>query len=428
MTPSTHGLVSRAAWEASATAPEIRQAPARFPLSALASFLAGALTSFTVSLGGEMPLGEIILALTAGWAVLCVIFNQCWPGPLCRSRLLWTWLAAQLVALCSYVFSDLYRHSFPRDMARGWSRMIFLAVDIFAVAYLFGRSRRNFLWFLSGQCAGDVASAVILGPLFGDLWKFGIGAPLTVLLFWLAPAAGRFAMVVAAGAAGVLHFALDYRSFGGLCLLAGMLILLHMVPRRSRLWLVPLGTAAVAVAVFWTYGHTRSRNEERTTRSDVERSAMATAAIEAIESSPLIGHGSWFSNSHVYDNFELIRRETAREAHVGGFPDSSEDPGTTALHSQILVALAEGGLFGGAFFLVFGASLLRALYQTVFVRRWHRLAPLCILLLLSALWNLFFSPFSGAHRVYIAMACGLMLLLHEDRLAANREEAADGPA
>src|SRR5256885_8721320 len=38
-----------------------------------------------------------------------------------------------------------------------------------------------------------------------------------------------------------------------------------------------------------------------------------------------------------------------------------QTPDAMALHSQLLVALAEGGLFGGAFFLVFGAGLLRAI-------------------------------------------------------------------
>lgn len=392
--------------------------------SAWASFLAGSLTAFTVSVGGEMPLGEIILVIAAGWAVLCAIFNQAWPGPLLRSPLLWGLMAAQAIALGGYIFSDLYRQSSMHDMARGWSRMVFLAIDVLALAYLFGCSRRNFLVLLFGQCLGDVASTAIFGPMFGDMWKFGIGSPLTFFVFWAAPFAGPFMAVIATSAMGVLHFALDYRSLGGICLLAGMLMFLQMVPGRFRLWLAPLGAVAIGVAILWVYGHTRSSGE-RTTRSDIERSSMVTAAVEAIKESPVIGHGSWFSNSDVYDNFLLIQYTRGRESHVGGFPEANKEPGTVALHSQILVALAEGGLFGSAFFLVYGAGLLWALYRIVFVEHWIRITPLCTLLLLSALWNLFGSPFSGAHRVYIAMACGLMLLLKEGRLVENNGEPFD---
>lgn len=385
--------------------------PRGFSLSACTSFLAGALTAFTVSVMGEMPLGEIVLMMTAGWAGLCVIFNQALPGELLRRRLLWAMLAAQLVALVAYVASDLYRHSAPRDMARGWARMVFLAIDIVAIAYLFGRSRRNLVVFLVGQCAGDIARALILGPMFGDMWKFGVGAPLTCLLFLIAPRAGPYAAMLAATVIGVIHFQLDYRSYGGICLLAGALTFLQTLPPRFRWWLAPAMLAAAAAGIAALYARTQD-GRERATRSDIERSAMVTAAVEAVEESPLIGHGSWFSNSDVYDNFMLIRHVAAKQAGVGGFVDPRrQTDDAMALHSQILVAVAEGGLFGGAFFLLFGAALAGALARLVFLQPWHRLAPLATLILLSALWNLLFSPFSGAHRVYIAVACGLVLLL-----------------
>jgi len=388
-----------------------------FRPSAAVAFLAGALTSFTVAVGGEMPLGEVVLALTAGWVVLCLAVHQAAPGPLLSQRFFRVLMAAQTVALGGYVFSDLYRHSHPHDMARGWSRMIFLAIDVLAVAYLLGRSPRNFVAFVLGQCAGDLAFTALFGPLFGDLWKFGIGAPLTFLVFLLAPLAGPGWATAAAAGLGVLHLALGYRSLGGLCLVAAALGALQLTTRRSRPWLAPVGLLAVAGVIGWIYVHSQSDTGRRATRSDIERSAMMTAAVDAIERSPLIGQGSWFSNSDVYDHFLLIRQSLAREAHIGGFPEPGEDAETTALHSQILVALAEGGLLGGAFFLVYGAGLLRALLRAAFVDRWHRLTPVSTLVLLSALWNLCFSPFSGAHRVYIALACGLMLLLQADRLA-----------
>jgi hypothetical protein len=383
--------------------------------SAWMSLLAGFSTLFTISFVGEMPVGELVLMATAGWAALCVAVNHAWPGRLLQSRFLWSLLIAQLIALGGYIFSDLYRHSFPLDMVRGWSRMVFLAIDVVAIAYLFGCARRNFLIFELGQGLGAVASALILGPLFGDMWKFGVGYPLTLLIFFIVPFAGPFATILAAGAMGTVHFLLDYRSLGGLCLLVGMLTFLQITPQRFRLWLAPLMMVASLGAVFWVYGQTQGDNT-RATRSDVERSAMITAALEAFEQSPLIGHGSWFSNTDVYDNFMVIRHAEAKQAHVGGFVDPNKEPGAIAVHSQILVALAEGGLFGGAFFFVYGAGLFRALYDMVFVRRWHRLTPFCMLVLLSALWDLFCSPFSGAQRVSIAMVSGLILLVKMDAM------------
>jgi hypothetical protein len=384
------------------------------------SFLAGFFTVFTVSIVGEMPVGEIVLMAVAGWAALCVVFNHAWPGPLLRSRFLWSLLIAQFIALGGYIFSDLYRHSFPLDMARGWSRMIFLVIDIIAAAYLFGCARRNFFVFQLGLCLGAVTSALILGPLFGDMWKFGVGTPLTYLVLFIAPIAGAFAAILAASAIGMVHFNQDYRSLGGICLLVGMLTFLQITPRQFRLWLAPLMMAAGVGALLWISGQQQG-DGTRATRSDVERSSMALAALEAFEQSPLIGHGSWFSNTDVYDNFMVIRHAEAKQARVGGFADPNKDPGAVAVHSQLLVALAEGGLFGGAFFFVYGAGLISTLYDLVFVRRWHRLTPFCLLALLSSLWDLFCSPFSGAQRVSIAVTCGLILLLQSVANSPNPE-------
>ena len=384
------------------------------------SLLAGFFTPFTVSVVGEMPLGELVLIAAAGWAGLCVILNRTWPGPLLARPFLWSLLAAQAVALIAYVASDLYRHSSPHDMARGWGRMVFLAIDVIAVAYLFGCARRNLVALVLGMNLGSVASALLTGPMFGDMWKFGVGAPITFLLFVLAPLAGPLIAFLASIGIGVAHFVLDYRSYGALCFAAGMISLLQLATPRFRLWAAPLIVGATIAGIAWVYAETQTAG--RATRSDIERTAMVTAALEAVESSPLIGHGSWFSNSDVYENFMVIRHEAAIQQHVGGFAAPNQTPDSMALHSQLLVALAEGGLFGGAFFFVFGAGLLGALGRSLFVQPWRRLALLETLLLLSALWHLLFSPFSGAHRVAIAMACGLILLLQAEAEVAKPAE------
>lgn len=369
-----------------------------------------------------MPVGEIVLLAVAGWAILCVVFNHAWPGPFLENRFFWSLLIAQAIALGAYVVSDLYRRSLPHDIERGWSRMILLAVDVVAVAYLFGRDRRIFLVFLLGQNLGDLSHALIYGPLFGDMWKFGVSSPLVFFSLMVTPVAGSFLTMVVACGLGVLNFVMDYRSLGGMCLLIGCLTFFQVIPRALRWWLAPFGAMIALVGIFWIYQDTQN-NVTRATRSDVERSAMVKASFDAIRESPFLGHGSWFSNTNVYEDFMIIRQQEARQAHVGGFaPPGEEDPDLMAFHSQILVALVEGGVFGATFFFVYGGGLFWELYNIIFVERWRYLTPIYTLVLLTALWNYFCSPFSGAHRVYIAMACGLMFLLQADRSAENSDE------
>ncbi|HVU16671.1 MAG TPA: O-antigen ligase family protein [Candidatus Didemnitutus sp.] len=400
-------------WPRLATAPRPEQVHTpTFGPGMVLSVAAGFFTAFTVSLVGEMPVGEIVLFLVAGWAGLCAILHQAVPGPLFHERMFRTLMISQAIALAGYVIADVAWRSALLDVARGWSRMIFLAIDLVAFTYLFGRSPRNFLWFLGGRLVGDVAQAMIFGALFGDTWKFGIGVPLTFAAIYLASFGGPFLVVLVALAFGALHFVLDFRSVGGLCVGLAAFAAIQLLPIGWRKMAVPLGVILALSLVVTIYSTTRRDDDpHRASRSDVDRSSMIRAATEAFVHSPLIGHGSWFSRSHVYDNFLQIRDDAAKEADIGGFIGPNEEPEPVALHSQILVALAEGGLLGGAFFIVFGADIVRALYCQAMTETWVRSNAVRILALLFAAWNLWMSPFSGAHRVNIAMVAGLLLLM-----------------
>jgi hypothetical protein len=413
--------------EETAPAPAGRAvAPGPQAASAAVSFLAGVLTAFTVPVVGEMPVGELVLGAVAVWVAVCLAFHHAWPGPLFRRRDLGVLLGAQAVALAAYIVSDLYMHSSGRDMARGWGRLFFVAVDLLAVVYLLGRSPRNFLWMLAGQMAGEVAAVLAFGALFDDMWKFGFGVPVTYAVVLLASLAGRAAVATAAAALGALHLVLDFRSAGGLCLLLAAGTALQLLPVRARRFALPAGAVAAAALLAAVLAVTRpAADAHRGTRSDIDRSSMLRAAAEAFRDSPLLGQGSWFSRSQVYDQFLLIRDAAAREAGIGGFAGPNDaDTDKIALHSQILVALAEGGLFGGAFFFVFGAGLVSALARLVFRPSWRRADPAVMLYLLFAAWHLAMSPFSGAHRVHIALSAGLILLVRAEAAGTAGEVAA----
>jgi hypothetical protein len=382
--------------------------------SAAAAFLAGILTAFTISVGGEMPVGEIVLAAVFCWILLYGIVTGSLPPEVPRTRLFGVFLICQAVAFAAYVFSDLYRGSSPHDMGRGWARMAFLAVDIVSVAYLFGCSRVNLLVFLFGELAGDLLHSLMFGALFDDMWKFGVGVPITYLAFFVASLFGRAVFITTAFAMSVVHLLLDYRSFAIACFLAGTATLITLFPRRVRTWLI-FPAVIIAASAIGVYAVKHRDDIKRSTRSNVERKAMIIAAARGFYSSPLIGQGSWFSNSDVMTNFMLIRAEEAKDAEVGGFSDVKDGVKEVAIHSQILVALAEGGIFGATFFIAFGVALVAAMFQLTFTSESSRFTGIYIFILFAALLNWMFSPFSGAHRVVIAMACGLLFLLQRTR-------------
>ncbi|MEO6741503.1 MAG: hypothetical protein ABIP20_14745 [Chthoniobacteraceae bacterium] len=388
------------------------------------ALLAGLLAQFSVNVVGTLPLAEIVLLVFCGAVVVHTSVTRKLAAPFFREPLFLILVVAQTIAFGSYIVSDVCRGTSTNDMIRGWSRMIFLGMDIVAFAYLFRAHASCFIWSTVGLMLGGVLATAMGGAQYDAYWKFGFGGPATIATFLIIPFFGRAVGLALIAALSFLHLSLDYRSTGGVCLIAAMLLGVQMLPRQFRvLVLIPalvLGTALT----FWMNDRQRFDDDARGSRSTVERTAMMEAASEAFFESPMIGQGSWFSNSPVMENFQLLRSMGARLAGVHGYAIETEET-NIAIHSQLLVSIAEGGIFGGTFFIVFGALLAWALWYCTISRAPDSRTPIFVFTLLNAVWNLLFSPFSGAHRIGIALGCGLILLLWREagsRATAEGEE------
>lgn len=389
-----------------------RRQAARAPLPARVwlAFAVGLTNPFTLRLVGLMPVSEVILLAAGAVYFLRLVLSHRMDETLVGGWPFRWLMVAQAVALFGYVLSDVWRGSSTPDIARGWARMVFLAFDVGCMAVLFG-DVRVFVAYQLGVAASG-CHVLVHGALFGDAWKFGYGVPLTVLALLVCPLAGPVAACGGIVAMAAVHWAMDFRSMALICALLAAVLALTWFPLRVRGWLVPLGVV-LAVAAFALRGQIVGEGSERSKRSDAERTAMLSAASEAFFASPLVGQGSWFSNSKVMDRFVEIRAENARAAGVGGFGD--DDGETMAIHSQMLVGLAEGGLLGGCFFATYGAFLLWGLWRVAARRPWDRLTAIYLFLLFSGLLNLCFTPFSGAARVDIAATVGALLMLWRER-------------
>ncbi|HEX8297278.1 MAG TPA: hypothetical protein VF593_13325 [Chthoniobacteraceae bacterium] len=379
----------------------------------ITAFLIGMLGTFTVRVVGEMPVSELLLLAFAGMSVLWIALTGRSPAPIPAPRLLAIFMLAEFIALLGYVLSDFYRGSATADMLRGWSRMAFLALDLCCFAVLFGSGWKAFVLVQIG-CVCAVVGPLINGPLFGDYWKFCFAAPVTILVALLVPRVfGYWTSVVAFFGLAALHHVMDFRSLSMMSAAAGLLLLVRAFPPLSRR-IVLIGGIILGVALVpILHQKVVSQASVRGNRSNVERSAMVEAAWEGFTESPLIGHGSWFSRTDIFTRFKQIRSINATLLQAPGFDE--RDDKLMAIHSQILVSLAEGGIFGAAFFLIYGVMILWALWFVTIRRSWSPLTPLFLLTLLVAFWNFWMSPFSGVHRVEIAQAAALILCLWAER-------------
>ena len=138
---------------------EYGKAEAAVPQSVLllylgTAFFLGVLNQFSIRMVGLMPVNELLLCAVLGHAALWLVLAHRLPAPLPAPRLLGVILACQVLGFAGYMLSDLWRQSQTGDMIRGWSRMVFLAIDIGAFSLLFGATRRAML--AVAQCPGTV--------------------------------------------------------------------------------------------------------------------------------------------------------------------------------------------------------------------------------------------------------------------------------
>jgi O-Antigen ligase len=370
----------------------------------------------TILFAGRILVSELLLSLVLVHALVWIALARALPAPMASPRLFGVVLACQCVAFASYIISDLWWQSTPFDTIRGWLRMIFLLVDMAAFSLLFGGEPRSFLVFMSGICCSVVLN-LLAGPLFGDYWKFGFAYPVTIVgLVALPRYFGFWPSVVGSVGLGLLHSRLDYRSLGAVCTVLGVMLATRAIPLRLRKLLFLSCFLLTLMTLPWTANKMLGNTDGRANRSNVERSAMLQAAWEGFLASPVIGNGSWFSRSNVWDNFLVIRSTREHEAGGGLGFDSRSFEGA-AIHSQILTALAEGGVFGATFFFIYGALICWSIWFILTDATWNSLMPIRLCILLSGLWALFMSPFSGIARVSISVTLVLILILLGERNA-----------
>jgi hypothetical protein len=392
------------------------------------AFLVGLLQPVTIAFVGKVPLSELLLLLVPLHAAIALASKRALPVPLPSPRILALVLFAQLVAFGSYIVSDLWRESLPLDMMRGWLRMILLLPNIAAFALLFGAGKRTFVLMQIGIVLACIFP-FMEGPLFDDYWKFCFAYPVTIVVLMATPRfLGFWATVAASLGLGIFHLLMQYRSLGTACLLlAGLLVFARTLPRLFRKYLFISCLLIFVATLPWVFGGFVTGTLGSASRSNVERSAMLQAAWEGFLNSPLVGNGSWFSKSDVWDNFLTLRSTKALAANeeLGFDPTDLEG---VAIHSQILTALAEGGLFGGAFFVIYIAILLAGLWFLLIDAAWHWLMPIRLSILISSLWGVFMDPFSGTARLSIAIGVALSLVLLAERKALIRRRLRPGSA
>jgi O-antigen ligase len=193
---------------------------------------------------------------------------------------------------------------------------------------------------------------------------------------------------------------LDYRSLGALCVLVGSVAIARTkrVSRRSIAgWATAGAMLLTAIGVISISMQSSAEFADRRQESNASRLASIQVATDQVLESPLIGHGSWASNSALLDAVRNLTRNLGSKSTV--------ESDAFGAHSMVLQAWFEGGLLALAFPLMYGFVLLTGIGAAWNARgdTGKPIALIC-LWLFGSLNHLLFSPFNGSHRIDVAFS------------------------
>ena len=332
-----------------------------------------------------------------------------WPRTFVSLGLLW--LLAQVV-------TDLLRDTPFEDYARGWAKIAFFLTSFAALYLLLSRSPRRFVLYALGICAGGMLSFYLRPGVYGegDPWKFGVGAPLTLFLIVCATnhmiVRRRVLQVLLIALAAFVNLYMGFRALAGVCFLTAAYTGLQRQRRDQELTV--RGIAAVALICLtvgfgflklYQYGAEGGLLGEGA-RQKYESQAGGQLglliggrgeiliAAQAIQDSPILGHGSWAKDPEL----AWLWLDVLRSFGYPVGPGEAVWEGLIPTHSHLFGAWVEAGILGAIFWASALFLALRALLVLPQMR--SQLAVLMAFAAFMLMWDVLFSPF-GAERRFI---------------------------
>ena len=345
--------------------------------------------------------------------------------------------------LVGQVLTDILRATPLDELMRGWSMIGATLVD-FAVLYvLLSDSRPRIILYAFAIAIGTCAE-YFLNPYGYSLtqpWKFSVGPAITGLIVLLATCCyARDLRFVSAGLllfTGLLNILMLSRAAALVCALAASFIGSQtLLPQRTKrsathTLMFPAAILLGAFAITRTYACAASHGLLGSTALlEYHSQSSGTfglliggrgdslASIRAIMDSPIIGHGSWSTDS----TYTLYLAHLMASLGYGNFPAGTAIKrygGLIPAHSHLLGAWVQAGVVGAVFWFWVYSLIIRGL-RTLYTAG-EPLTPLIAYCAFLLGWDILFSPYGFDRRFlttyYVIL---LMFVLNKDAYHALR--------
>lgn len=401
----------------------------------MTAWLLGLLSLFYINLGGQLYLGEIALI---GLAPILLVQRG---RALWRNRHMRVFLLLGGVWLVGQILTDLLRRTPTADLIRGWSAIAVFGASAISLYLLTANQLKRIKIFSAGYL---VSSLVALwfqpSPYFtAEPWKFGLGMPLTLALFLFVSLqtgqkpqrASRWLGVLLL--LGLISIYLGARGLGALTVIAAIFLWLRFAPltqnwleqaRPKNLLLLLVIFAFSGLVILQGYVFVteqgwlgNSARQKLATQYNgnligilVSGRADTFISLQAIADSPWLGHGSWAKNAD-YRLYYYKIRDMGFQVNLARMENYISRSDLIPAHSHLTQAWVWSGLAGAIFWGWMCIFILQSLLAAN--RQPNDLYPLVIFLAVSALWDIFFSPFGSLVRLLWVLRTVILLLAHK---------------
>jgi hypothetical protein len=394
-------------------------------------FIICVLSSFYVRIMGQLYLSEISLLI-----LLPVLLRE-------RGKSLVKFNSAfMIVALggiwfVGQIISDIVNNSAIEDILRGWAAIIFFLIDFIAIYLLIFPSKKRITIAILGLATGILLSTIFQPPAFFEQypWKFGYAYPVTLLILLLVTwlnfkRAQRIIGFLFMVGLGVFSIYMDFRSLGGMVILAGFIYwLVHLLKtkkgkRISIAGFLGIGIVSVLAIYFILTQYLFMVQSGVLGQTALHRFAIQFSNIPnlftlilggrtqlipslyAIADSPLLGHGSWAHDARYRLYLYNILDWGVGNIEYLDYNVRSSDLIPT--HSIIFQAWVWAGLAGFVFWAyilwINGKSIISA------IRKPDYFLPLVLSVGLIGAWDILFSPFGSIMRFRWALFLVIFLV------------------
>jgi hypothetical protein len=322
--------------------------------------------------------------------------------------------------LLGQVLTDIVRATPLEELARGWSIIGATLADFVILYVLLSDNRRRIILYALAIALGTCAEYFLnpYGYSLTEPWKFGVGPAITGIIVLLATYCyARGLRFVCAGLllfTGLLNVFMLSRAAGLVCVLAASFVgsqaLLPQGTKRSaaHTLMLPVAILLATFAIARTYAcaanhgllGAKARLQYQSQSSGsfgvlVGGRGDSLASIRAIMDSPIIGHGSWPTDS-TYTLYlaHLMASLGYRNSPAGAA--IKRYGGLIPAHSHLLGAWVQAGVAGAIFWFWVYSLTIRGLYALYTAG--EPLTPLIAYFAFLLGWDVLFSPYGFDRR------------------------------